>query len=73
VGGRRVNEGDYGEGVWLMDFIYEIEQTSCNCFKEVGRGRDDGGDITNVQYKSNQKCHYESPLYNEYILIKFFK
>jgi hypothetical protein len=28
VGGRRVNEGDGGEGIWLMDFIYlyEIEQ-----------------------------------------------
>jgi hypothetical protein len=35
------------------------------------RGRDDGGDITNVQYKPNRKCHYESPSpYNEYILIK---
>jgi hypothetical protein len=30
----------------------------------VGRGlsgRNDGGDVTNVQYRSNQKCHYESP------------
>jgi hypothetical protein len=28
VGGRRVSEGDEGEGMWLMDFIYlnEIEQ-----------------------------------------------
>jgi hypothetical protein len=27
VGGRRVNEGDEGEGIWLMGFIYihEIE------------------------------------------------
>jgi hypothetical protein len=26
--GRRVNEGDEGEGIWLMDFLYinEIEQ-----------------------------------------------
>jgi hypothetical protein len=32
------------------------------------RGRDDGGNINNVQYKSNQNCHDESPLYNEYIL-----
>jgi hypothetical protein len=24
------------------------------------RGRDDGDDVTNVQYKSNQNCHYES-------------
>jgi hypothetical protein len=33
------------------------------------RGRDNGGDITNVQYKPDQNCHYESPPYNEYILI----
>jgi hypothetical protein len=28
VGGGRVNEGDKGEGIWLMDLIYldEIEQ-----------------------------------------------
>jgi hypothetical protein len=24
-------------------------------------GRDDGGDLTNVQYKPNLNCHYESP------------
>jgi hypothetical protein len=24
-------------------------------------GRDDGGDVTNIQYKPNQNCHYESP------------
>jgi hypothetical protein len=37
------------------------------------RGRDGGGDLTNVQYKPIWNCHYESPLYNEYILIKFTK
>jgi hypothetical protein len=28
VGGERVNGGDEGEGIWLMDFmyLYEIEQ-----------------------------------------------
>jgi hypothetical protein len=28
VGGKRVNEGDEGEGIWLVNFIYlyEIEQ-----------------------------------------------
>jgi hypothetical protein len=36
------------------------------------RGRDGGGDLTNVQYKPIQNCHYESPLYNEYIIIKNF-
>jgi hypothetical protein len=36
------------------------------------RRRDDRGNVKNVQYKSNQNCHYESPYppYNEYILIK---
>jgi hypothetical protein len=31
---------------------------------------EDKGDVTDIQYKSNRKCHCESPLYNEYILIK---
>jgi hypothetical protein len=26
------------------------------------RGREDWGDVTNVQYKPNWNCHYESPL-----------
>jgi hypothetical protein len=34
------------------------------------RGRANGGNVNNVQYKINQNCHYEPPLYNEYILIK---
>jgi hypothetical protein len=25
------------------------------------RGRDDGGNVNNVQYKFNWNCHYESP------------
>jgi hypothetical protein len=37
------------------------------------RGREDEGNVNNVQYKSNWNCHFESPLYNEYILIKAFK
>jgi hypothetical protein len=32
--------------------------------------RDSVGDLTNAQCKSTWKCHNESPLYNEYILIK---
>jgi hypothetical protein len=36
------------------------------------RGRDDGGNVTNVQYKSNQNCCYKTPLYHEYILIKIY-
>jgi hypothetical protein len=34
------------------------------------RGIDNGGNVNNVQYKSNWNCHYESHLYNEYFLIK---
>jgi hypothetical protein len=34
------------------------------------RGRDGGGDLTNVQYKPIWNCHYEFPQYNKYILIK---
>jgi hypothetical protein len=37
------------------------------------RERDDGGNVNNVHYKSNQNCHYESPQSNEYILIKNFR
>jgi hypothetical protein len=37
------------------------------------RGRDDRENVNNVQYKSNQNCHNESPLYNECILIKINK
>jgi hypothetical protein len=39
----------------------------------VGRGsrqRDCGGNLTNVQCKPILNCHNESPLYNEFILIK---
>jgi hypothetical protein len=44
-------------------------------FKWGGRGlkmRDDGGDVTNIQYKSNRNCHSEVPLCNDYILIKIY-
>jgi hypothetical protein len=34
-----------------------------------GRGRDSGGDLTNIQYKPIWNCHNECPLYNQYILI----
>jgi hypothetical protein len=36
------------------------------------RGREDGSKVNNVQYKSNWNCHYESPLHNDYILIKIY-
>jgi hypothetical protein len=58
-----------------MDFIYlhEIEQRNLLQLLSLGWGRGLGGetmDVTKVQYKSNQNCHYEFPLYNEYILVK---
>jgi hypothetical protein len=34
------------------------------------RGKEDGDNVNIVRCKSNLNCHYESPLYNEYILIK---
>jgi hypothetical protein len=34
------------------------------------RGRDNGSDVNNVQYKSNWNCHYMLPSYNKFILIK---
>jgi hypothetical protein len=34
------------------------------------RGNDNGGNVNNVQCKTNQ--NYEFPLYNEYILIKIY-
>jgi hypothetical protein len=53
--------------VWAIKehCIYEIKQISCNCLKwggERDEGRDDGGDLNNVQYKPNQNCPlYELP------------
>jgi hypothetical protein len=41
-GSERVNRGDKGEGMWLMDFIYlhkiDCSETSCNCFNWGGEG-----------------------------------
>jgi hypothetical protein len=35
------------------------------------RGRNDRGNVNNVQRRSDQICHYEStPPYNDYSLIK---
>jgi hypothetical protein len=34
------------------------------------RKREDGGDLTNVQYKPICNCYNESHYHNEYILIK---
>jgi hypothetical protein len=61
-------------GSWtLYTYMKLNKETSCNCFKWVGRGlrgRDGGGNVNNVHYKPNQNCHHESPLSNKYRLIK---
>jgi hypothetical protein len=53
----------------------ENQETSCSCFKwgwERVEGEDHGDNVTYVQYKFNQNCHYEYPLYDESILIKMY-
>jgi hypothetical protein len=63
-----------------MDFIYLDEKRPKKllgiALSGVGRrlrGRDRGGDLTNVQYKPIWNCHNKSTLYNEYILINKIK
>jgi hypothetical protein len=51
-----VNGGDEGEGIWLMCFIYEIEQIrpliiTLSEARRGLRGRDGGGNLTNLQCK----------------------
>jgi hypothetical protein len=64
----RVKEGNQGDSVWLIDFIYlyetELKKPPATALSEVGRGlrgRDNGGNVNSVQYRSNWNCHYESP------------
>jgi hypothetical protein len=51
-----------------MDFVYLYEtelRTLAIALSGVGkglRGRDDGGNVNNVQHKSNWNCHYDPPL-----------
>jgi hypothetical protein len=58
-----------------MDFIYIYKlrrKLLAIVLSGVGRGlrgRDGGGDLTNLQYKSNWNYQNESPLYNEHIII----
>jgi hypothetical protein len=67
VGGWKVNEGDEGEGIWLMGFMYiheMSEETTCNCLSWVGRvlGEDSEGNLINVQCKAIGNLHNESSL-----------
>jgi hypothetical protein len=49
-------------GRWTSyTYMKQNKETSCKYFKWGGEGavgRDNGGNVTNVQYKSNQNCHY---------------
>jgi hypothetical protein len=52
----------------MMDFIYiwnKLKKPLTIAVSGVGRGlrrRDNGGDVTNVQYKPHQNCHYDPPI-----------
>jgi hypothetical protein len=63
---------------WWISYTYMKynDETFCNCFKwdEEGLvGGDVGGNLSNLQCKPIQNYHSESPLYNEYMLIKVKK
>jgi hypothetical protein len=51
-----------------MDFTYQYETELKNLLQLLLggverrlRGRDDGGNVNNAQYKSDWNCHFESP------------
>jgi hypothetical protein len=56
-------------GIWTSYNIWNRTKKSLSiALSGAGRelrGRDKGGNVTNVQYKSNQNCHYDYHLYNE--------
>jgi hypothetical protein len=52
-------------GRWTSDTYMKQKKPLAIALSGVGRGlrgRDNGGNANNVQYKSNQNCHYEFPL-----------
>jgi hypothetical protein len=57
------------QGPVCSDFFLNGLHHPLLVYKRVQTQGGDGGDnLTNVQCKAIQKCHNESPLYNEYIL-----
>jgi hypothetical protein len=58
---------DDNDGIWLMDFIHlfetELKKPLAISLSGVGSkliGRDNGGNVNNEQYKTNQNCYYKS-------------
>jgi hypothetical protein len=61
-----------------MNFIYLYETELKNLLQLFWMGRGGGGEtmegnVNNVQHKSKWNCHFKSPPYNEYILIKILE
>jgi hypothetical protein len=53
-----------------VKWIYALKTNILKIKIQGLRERDDGGNVKTVKYNSDWNCHFESPLYNEYILIK---
>jgi hypothetical protein len=55
----------------MVDELHRRNRTMKHLMSGVWRGWGrQWADLTNVQYKPIWNCHSESPLYNEYNLIK---
>jgi hypothetical protein len=72
VGGiRGMEEGEWRRLSWgyMVDGLHmpiwnRTNKSLAIALRGTGRelrGRDNGDDVTNVQYKLNKNCHYESP------------
>jgi hypothetical protein len=59
-----------------MDFIYLYETELRNLLQLLwvgwrgAKGRDNGGNVNNEQYESDQNCHFGFTPCSEYILTK---
>jgi hypothetical protein len=51
-------------------YLYETAKKLLAIVLSGARRGTRGSNLTNVQCKPIWNCHYESPLYNEYILIE---
>jgi hypothetical protein len=72
----RVNGGDESEWIWLMGLAYIWNRTMkpfpavLNGMERGLKGRNGGGHLITIQCKAIWNCCSESPLYNEYMLLK---